>query len=127
MAVLPVHLGGIDELRVLFFLFYVFFLWNCLLTSLELSGGSNCLPFRLLFVILCFCFFVAINLSKIKKIKTVTAYCGTGLAGPPKSSTCVTLLRARRLLLRRLGLIVIIGVHTSFIVHLGNTCMETRL
>ena len=66
VAVLPVHLGGIDELRVLFFLFYVFFLWNCLLTSLELSGGSNCLPFRLFLVILCFCLFVAINLSKIK-------------------------------------------------------------
>ena len=68
MAVLPVHLGGIDGLKVLFFFCFVFFfLWNCLLTSLELSGGSNCLSFCLSLVILCFCLFVAINLSKIKK------------------------------------------------------------
>ena len=32
---------------------------------------------------------------------------------PRKSSTCAALLRARRLLLRRLGSLVIIGVHTS--------------
>ena len=32
---------------------------------------------------------------------------------PQKSSTYVTLLRARRLLLRRLGLLVSTGVHTS--------------
>ena len=37
LVVLPVHLSGIDGLRVFFFLF------NCLLTSLELSGSSNCL------------------------------------------------------------------------------------
>ena len=54
MAVLPVHLGGIDGLKVLFF-FMFFFLWNCLLTSLELSGSSNCFSFCWSFIIMCFC------------------------------------------------------------------------
>ena len=45
----PVHLGGIDGLKVFFFL------RKCLLTSLELSGCSNCLPFCLSLIILRFC------------------------------------------------------------------------
>ena len=44
---------------------------------------------------------------------TITAYRGTSLASPHKSSTCVTLLRARRLLLQRLVLLVCIGAHLS--------------
>ena len=36
----------------------------CLLTSLELSGSSNCLSFCLSFIITCFCWFVAINLKR---------------------------------------------------------------
>ena len=48
------HLGGIDRLKAISFV-PCFFLWNCLLTSLELSSSSNCLSFCLSFIIICFC------------------------------------------------------------------------
>ena len=47
---LPVRLGGIDGLRVYFVVFF-FSYGNCLLTTLELSGSSNCLSFCLSFII----------------------------------------------------------------------------
>ena len=59
---------------------------------------------------------------------TVTAYRNTGLTFPCKSSTCANLLRARRRLLRRLGLLV--SEHwcpetSSAVVRPANTCTKT--
>ena len=72
-----------------------------------------------------------ILLSRFLKV-AITAYRCTSLATPQKSLTSATIMQARRLLLRRLGLFVSVGVHIyrkapHDAVHPANTCVETRL